>query len=155
MQFIEIIYPDDWHVHLRDEIFLKSTVPYAACNFGRVLVMPNLPCPLITVEDLIKYRDRILALIPAGSVFTPYMTLYLNNLTTPEILTKAKQLTERFHPSDFGLKKLTRRDFLKFLATGTLLAASGGLAHLNSIWQENKNKPKIETDDIRTFQQHV
>lgn len=91
MQSIEIIYPDDWHVHLRDEIFLKSTVPYAACNFGRVLVMPNLPCPLITVEALIQYRDRILALIPAGSVFAPYMTLYLNNLTTPEILTKAKQ----------------------------------------------------------------
>lgn len=87
---IEIIYPDDWHIHLREDVFLHSTVPYAALNFRRCLVMPNLSSPLTTTEELIKYRKKILALVPEASSYLPYMTLYLNHQVTPDALLEAK-----------------------------------------------------------------
>ena len=35
MDNISIILPDDWHLHLRDNQALKTTVPAAARGFGR------------------------------------------------------------------------------------------------------------------------
>ena len=39
---LEILRPDDWHVHLRDNEALLTTVPDQARAFGRAIVMPNL-----------------------------------------------------------------------------------------------------------------
>jgi len=37
---------DDWHVHLRDGDVPKVVLPYAAAQFGRTIIMPNLkPSP--------------------------------------------------------------------------------------------------------------
>jgi dihydroorotase len=46
--------------------------------------MPNLKPPVTTVREALKYRERILAAVPEGLDFTPLMTLYLTESTSPE-----------------------------------------------------------------------
>jgi dihydroorotase len=67
--------PDDWHVHLRDGEMLKAVVAYTARTFARAIVMPNLDPPITSIATATSYRERILAAAPAGSEFTPMMTL--------------------------------------------------------------------------------
>ncbi len=81
--------PDDWHVHFRDGDLLKSVVGATARQFGRAIVMPNLRPPVTTVEQARGYRDRILAVLPAGSSFEPLMTLYLTDNTSPDEIARA------------------------------------------------------------------
>jgi dihydroorotase len=76
--------PDDWHLHLRDGAGLASVVGHSAARFGRAIVMPNLTPPVTTTELARAYRERIVAALPAGSDFTPLMTLYLTDLTSPD-----------------------------------------------------------------------
>lgn len=90
MQTIEIIYPDDWHCHLRDGDFLMVTVPHIARQFKRAVVMPNLVPPVTTVPMAQAYRQRIQAAIPAGNEFNPLMTLYLTDETSPQTIVEAK-----------------------------------------------------------------
>lgn len=73
--------PDDWHTHLRDRDVLVGVAPYTARQFARAIVMPNLSPPMTDVAGVAAYRDRILAALPAGSDFTPLMTLYLTDST--------------------------------------------------------------------------
>lgn len=90
---IEILQPDDFHHHLRDEPFLEHTVPHAAAAFRRVLVMPNLVPPITTTEGALAYRERILRRVPPEMPegnFVPLMTLYLTDNTSPEEIQKAK-----------------------------------------------------------------
>lgn len=82
--------PDDWHIHLRDDAALAVTVPHAAHQFARAIVMPNLRPPVTTVDAAAAYRERILAARPAGSDFEPLMTLYLTDTTSPEEIARAK-----------------------------------------------------------------
>ena len=91
MRSISIIRPDDWHVHLRDASYLKTTVEDISRYFGRAIVMPNLNPPVVTVGEAERYRDTILSFIPEDSSFTPLMTLYLTDQTTPKIVIEAKQ----------------------------------------------------------------
>ena len=78
---ITIRRPDDWHVHLRDGAMLETVAPYTARQFARAIVMPNLVPPITTVEQAAAYRERILA--AAGPGFTPLMTAYLTDRTSP------------------------------------------------------------------------
>jgi len=91
---IELLQPDDYHHHLRDEPYLEHTVPFAARAFDRLLVMPNLVPPVTTTEMALAYRERILKRVPEdvpeGS-FLPLMTLYLTDNTTPEEIARAKE----------------------------------------------------------------
>ena len=73
--------PDDWHLHLRDGAALAAVLPHTARQFARAIVMPNLKPPVATTAAAAAYRDRILAARPAGSSFTPLMTLYLTDNT--------------------------------------------------------------------------
>ncbi|WP_324754768.1 dihydroorotase [Roseovarius sp. Pro17] len=73
--------PDDWHLHLRDGAMLRAVLPYSAAHFARAIIMPNLVPPVVTGADAVAYRDRILSARPAGSDFTPLMTLYLTEET--------------------------------------------------------------------------
>ncbi len=82
--------PDDWHIHLRDDGALATTVPHAGRYLGRVLVMPNLRPPVTTIEAALDYRRRILAALPDGSALTPLMTLYLTDRTSPEEIAAAR-----------------------------------------------------------------
>lgn len=90
-QILSLNQPDDWHVHLRDGAFLAQTVPATANHFARALVMPNITPPVTNIADLLAYRERINAAIPAGTSFTPYMTFYLNDSLTPDAIQKATQ----------------------------------------------------------------
>jgi dihydroorotase len=81
--------PDDWHVHLRDGEHLAAVAGATARVFGRALVMPNLKPPVTTTAAAAEYRDRILAAVPASSGFTPLMTLYLTDQTSPEEIARA------------------------------------------------------------------
>jgi dihydroorotase len=75
--------PDDWHLHLRDGAALQAVLPHTAVRFARAIVMPNLAPPVTTAPAAAEYRARIIAALPAGSVFKPLMTLYLTDTTTP------------------------------------------------------------------------
>ncbi|GJE39359.1 dihydroorotase [Methylobacterium persicinum] len=76
--------PDDWHIHLRDGAMLRAALPYTAAQFARGIIMPNLVPPVTTVEAAAGYRDRILAALPEGMRFTPLMTCYLTDATSPD-----------------------------------------------------------------------
>lgn len=83
--------PDDFHLHLRDDAALQTTVPHAANQFARAIVMPNLIEPITTTEMARLYQQRILKNIPQGKHFEPLMTLYLTEETTPDEIEKAKK----------------------------------------------------------------
>ncbi|TMW61595.1 hypothetical protein Poli38472_012786 [Pythium oligandrum] len=78
--------PDDFHHHLRDGDALKLTVPHVAQQFARCIVMPNLVPPVTTTGQALAYRERIMSHVPAefASRFTPLMTLYMTDHTSPE-----------------------------------------------------------------------
>jgi len=88
--FIDIIQPDDWHLHLRDGQALATTAPATANIFKRAIIMPNLAPPVTTTEQAESYQQRILQQVPQGSEFEPLMTLYLTNSTTLEEIVRAK-----------------------------------------------------------------
>jgi dihydroorotase len=81
-QTLTIRRSDDWHVHLRDGEMLQTVAPYTARQFARAIVMPNLVPPITTVAAANAYRDRIVA--ATGPDFTPLMTCYLTDETSPD-----------------------------------------------------------------------
>jgi dihydroorotase len=81
---LDIIAPDDWHVHLRDGAMLKAVLPATSRIFSRALVMPNLSPPVTTVADARAYRERIVLALPRGAFFMPLMTCYLTDDTNPD-----------------------------------------------------------------------
>lgn len=90
MQTFTITRPDDWHLHLRDGAEMAAVLPDTAKRFVRAIVMPNLKPPVTSVELARAYRDRILAALPRGMEFTPLMTLYLTDDTSPHEIERAK-----------------------------------------------------------------
>src|SRR5574342_71632 len=87
---LRIVKPDDWHLHLRDGAPMGAVLPHTAQRFARAIAMPNLTPPVTTVEAAARYRERILAALPAGSRFEPLMTLYLTDSTPPGEIAKAR-----------------------------------------------------------------
>lgn len=88
---IDIIQPDDWHLHLRDGDALKSVTSHSAAQFGRAIIMPNLPSPVTTTAQALAYRQRIMAALPENTRFEPLMTLYLTDNTSPDEIRKARE----------------------------------------------------------------
>jgi dihydroorotase len=82
--------PDDWHLHLRDGAAMAAVLPHSARQFGRAIVMPNLKPPLTTTALALAYRDRIVAALPPDAAFTPLMTLYLTDRTSPDEIRRAR-----------------------------------------------------------------
>ncbi|MEO8836923.1 MAG: dihydroorotase, partial [Caldimonas sp.] len=70
---------------------LRAVVPHSAHQFARAIVMPNLRAPIVTVEQALDYRDRVLAAVPPGCDFTPLMTLYLTDATPPAEMRRARE----------------------------------------------------------------
>ena len=89
-QELTIVRPDDWHLHVRDGAALRAVVPHSARQFGRAIVMPNLRPPIVTVEQALAYRERIVAAVPEGVAFEPLMTLYLTDTTPPAEMRRAR-----------------------------------------------------------------
>lgn len=88
---IEIIRPDDWHLHLREGDALKSVIGHSAAQFKRAIIMPNLRPPVTTTDQAIQYKKQILDALPEDSTFEPLMTLYLTDNTTPDEIKRAKE----------------------------------------------------------------
>ena len=81
MEEIEIIKPDDWHVHFRDGKIMQAVVPETTRHFARAIIMPNLVPPILKGIDAIKYKERIENAIPKSDYFLPLMTIYLTENT--------------------------------------------------------------------------
>ena len=81
MDTITLIKPDDFHLHLRDGAEMASVVHDSARRFARAVIMPNLVPPIVSVEQALDYRRRILAHLPQDPGFNPLMTLYLTDDT--------------------------------------------------------------------------
>ena len=91
MKSLTITRPDDWHTHVRNGAILKTVLPHTARQFARAIIMPNLKPPVTTVAQALAYREEILQAVPAGSHFTPLMTLYLTGSTTAAEIKKAAE----------------------------------------------------------------
>ncbi len=89
MSRLIITRPDDWHIHLRDNTALATTVPHCARQFARAIVMPNLTSPVISTAMALDYQQRILAAVPRDASFTPLMTLYLTDNTPVDEISRA------------------------------------------------------------------
>ena len=89
---IELIQPDDWHLHIRDGDVMKDVLADTARQFARAIIMPNLKPPVTTVDLAKSYQSRINANLKALGInnFTPLMTLYLTDNTSPDEVRKAK-----------------------------------------------------------------
>lgn len=90
---LTFIQPDDWHLHLRDGAVLDDVVFHSARQFRRAIIMPNLQPPVVTTDQARAYKDRIMhALNRTGQNidFTPLMTLYLTDNTSPDEVRRAK-----------------------------------------------------------------
>ncbi|KAL3583280.1 hypothetical protein D5086_014341 [Populus alba] len=88
---LTITQPDDWHLHLRDGELLQAVVPHSASFFGRAIVMPNLKPPITSTAAAVAYRESILKALPADSDFSPLMTLYLTDTTSPREIKLARE----------------------------------------------------------------
>jgi len=89
-QSLTITRPDDWHIHLRDGEALEHTVRDASRYLGRAIIMPNLVPPIMSAEQALAYKERILDQRPAGNMFEPLMVLYLTDNTSPADIAAAK-----------------------------------------------------------------
>jgi dihydroorotase len=89
---IELIAPDDWHLHIRDGALMKDVLADTARQFTRAIIMPNLKPPVTTVELAKAYRSRIEANLKSLGInhFEPLMTLYLTDNTSADEVRKAK-----------------------------------------------------------------
>jgi dihydroorotase len=115
---LNILQPDDWHVHFRDGLVLSTVVMATARCFGRAIVMPNLKPPITTIEQAQAYRQRILMALPPElrTEFNPLMTLYLTDNTDPAMIKAVSQHPHihalKYYPSgattnsDFGVSSL-------------------------------------------------
>ena len=89
---IQLIQPDDWHLHIRDGEVMKDVLADTARQFARAIIMPNLKPPVTTVDLAKAYQARIEANLNSLGVtsFTPLMTLYLADNTSADEVRKAK-----------------------------------------------------------------
>jgi len=89
MKSINIIKPDDWHLHLRSGDAMRSVVGMSAAQMGRAIVMPNLTPPVKSVKQAQAYHREILDALPLGSGFKPLMVLYLTDNTSKNDIEEA------------------------------------------------------------------
>ncbi len=73
-----LIMPLDMHLHLRDGVMLETVAPLSAYSFSGALVMPNLVPPVTSKEDVLSYKERVMAAVP-NDFFEPFMTLFYKN----------------------------------------------------------------------------
>ena len=87
---INIIQPDDWHVHFRDNDILKAVVPETTRHFARAIVMPNLIPPIINGKQAIEYKERIKKAPPIDSKPKPPRIKFEDWNPPVEIIVKDK-----------------------------------------------------------------
>jgi dihydroorotase len=86
---IKIRKPDDFHCHLRQGDVLESVIGFTAKHFGGAVAMGNTIPTITTIDDALRYKNKISSAVPAGSDFEPIMTIMLTRFTTPQIVREA------------------------------------------------------------------
>jgi len=81
--------PLDMHLHLRDGEMLENIAKCSAKTFSGAIIMPNLVPPVSTKEEVIAYKNRIIAAI-GDETFTPYMTLFFKPSYDKTFLTSVR-----------------------------------------------------------------
>ena len=56
---INIIQPDDWHVHFREDEMLRVVTKYSSRVNRRCIAMPNTSNPIISSDQAINYKKLI------------------------------------------------------------------------------------------------
>ena len=74
---IEIIQPDDWHVHLRQGEILNVVSQYSSRINNRCIIMPNLEIPITTSYLATKYKNEVKKTFHSNS-FIPLIPCFLN-----------------------------------------------------------------------------
>jgi len=87
-----LLMPLDMHLHLRDAIMLENVAPLSAYSFSGAVIMPNLVPPVTTKDDVLSYRERIMAAVP-NDYFEPYMTLFYQNYSKDFLVDIADEIT--------------------------------------------------------------
>ncbi|MDB5237199.1 MAG: dihydroorotase [Parcubacteria group bacterium] len=104
--------PFDMHHHVRDGETMKLVVPMLAKRFAGAIIMPNTDPPMVTSEQVVKYRADILD-AAQDEDFNPLMTFYLSDKIDPRDLKSAIRRKHihgvKFYPyglttnSEFGI----------------------------------------------------
>ncbi len=78
MKKIDIIKPDDWHVHFRENPMIEKLVHETSKLYNRAIIMPNLTSPIVSSKQALEYKKQILSFSKINKYFEPLITLYLN-----------------------------------------------------------------------------
>jgi len=94
----ECRFMDDFHLHLRDNTYLISTISESIKTCQRAIIMPNLQPPVTNTELAKQYKIRIENVINSLGInnismspFLPLMTLYLTSSFTAKEIEIAHQ----------------------------------------------------------------
>lgn len=87
---MQLTAPLDMHLHLRDGEMLENIAKASAHTFSGAIVMPNLVPPVSTKEEVIAYKQRIMAAIGEEN-FIPYMTLFFKPSYDKAFLASVKE----------------------------------------------------------------
>lgn len=168
MKKIEIIKPDDFHVHLRQDQLLQMTVSLCSHSFARALVMPNTIPPVASAGTLEKYRSDICEI---NRDFTPLMTFKLLKTLSPDNIIEmraAGAIAGKLYPagsttnSADGIKSWREiRSLLKVMSdTGMILSIHGEDPSVFSLDREKAYIPQIieiseEFPDLKIVFEHL
>ena len=99
MKEVIIRRPDDFHVHFREGLAMCDAVRHCVLGgkFGRALVMPNTRSPIVNGSMAVQYGRQIIDAVPSSSFsksFSPLMTLYLTDETSPDDIYAAARMNE-------------------------------------------------------------
>lgn len=83
---------DDMHLHVREGEMLRRVLKHSLPHTQRAIIMPNLPKPILTGEDVRRYRDEIILVAREEGFpdFVPLMTFAIQDSTTEEIILEAR-----------------------------------------------------------------
>jgi len=71
LKTLNIIKPDDWHLHLREGLVLKNIIQFTSEYFGRAIVMPNTKSTIASNNSDISNKKSIVEAFPESSKFEP------------------------------------------------------------------------------------
>jgi len=90
VETLGLIYPDDWHVHVREDEMLDDVLHYTETAFARALLMPNTRAGIKTVGEKRQYQAQV-GSVQTRRTFRPFFTLKLTPETTPQVVVEANE----------------------------------------------------------------
>jgi dihydroorotase len=175
MDQLDIIRPDDWHLHLRDGAAMRAVLPDSARRFARAIIMPNLKPAVVDTPMALAYRARIVAALPVGAHFQPLMTLYLTDNTPPAEIERARAsgavFAVKYYPagattnSDSGVTDIARvlpvfeamaSARMPLLVHGEVTDAQVDIFDRERVFIERTLEPLlIRLPDLRVVMEHI